>query len=403
MNYNKLALKSLLTDNNPYLLQHLTENYFTKSYKTIYRLVNQFYDKHNKLPKSEDLIALFETKLPEDKAATFTAIIKSLDKLQTNLSPEEILEGLKEVKALTEVEENLELLINYAENKDVKNLTNLLNNLSNKLQNTFNDFIPTEASEVEFKNISLASVSNCLPTLSENGVDFYGLSIIGAGSGSGKSILSLQQAIFAYEIEGLNVAFLSLELDESLLLMRMYSQVTNTPFREILSNPNKKEIIDTWKSEYFNRDNKFYIKHRRYTTEELRQVIKTLIKQGVKLFVIDYLNLVEFENNKEEWKQLANLVKDLHELAVNNGVVIISPTQIEIEESKSGRVHAVTRGSKELLYSSSVFLLLYQDKEEAAENVSRVIVQKARNSTKLTCMLENDFQHMKFKDLGITV
>jgi len=185
--------------------------------------------------------------------------------------------------------------------------------------------------------------------------------------------------------------------------MRMYSQATDTSFREILSNPNKKEIIDEWKSNYFNRDNKFYIKHRRYTTEELKQVIKTLIKQGVKLFVIDYLNLVEFENSKEEWKQLANLVKDLHELAVNNGVVIISPTQIELEESKNGRVQAVTRGSRELLYSSSVFLLLYQDKEEAAENVSRVIVQKARNSTKITCMLENDFQHMKFKDLGITL
>jgi replicative DNA helicase len=274
--------------------------------------------------------------------------------------------------------------------------------LNNKVNNIENNYVPSDIKEVEFKNVNLAKVESFLPTLRDNGIDLYGVSVVASPSGHGKSNFVLQQALHTYDVEGKSVGFISLELDESLLLLRMYSQVTNTPFKEIMSNPNKKNIIDNWKIEYFNRDNKFYIKYMRYTVEELLAAVKLLAKEGVKLIVIDYLNLVSFPNG-EEWKHLSNLVKDLHELAINNGLVILSPSQVNIEESKSGNVTAVSRGSKELEFSASVFLVLYANDEEKAEGVSRLIIQKSRNSQKLNLMVKTDFTTMKFKDLGITI
>jgi replicative DNA helicase len=398
----KIAIKQLLIDKDTYLLNQLNSSYFTKSYKTIYKVIEEYYDNKNKLPTKIDLISLFENKLSESRAETFKAIIKSLDKINTNMSAEEILKELKKHKLLVEVESKLEDLVKAGENKDVNKLMCTINDLNNKVNNIENDYVPELVQNIEFKNVNLAKVESFLPTLRDNGIDLYGVSIVASPSGHGKSNFVLQQALHTYAVEGKSVGFISLELDNSLLLLRMYSQATNTPFKEIMSNPNKKTIIDEWKAEYFNRENRFYIKYRRYTVEELLATVKLLAKEGVKLIVIDYLNLVSFPNG-EEWKHLSNLVKDLHELAINNGLVILSPSQVNIEESKGGNITAVSRGSKELEFSASVFLVLYANNEEKQENVSRLIIQKSRNSKKLNLMVKTDFTTMQFEDLKIIV
>ena len=100
---------------------------------------------------------------------------------------------------------------------------------------------------------------------------------------------------------------------------------------------------------------------------------------------------------------MANLVKDLHALSVEHNIVILSPTQLNLTKDKKGNIEATTRGSKELNFSSSLFLLIYQNKEEFKEGVARIIVEKARNAKKLTLMTKTDFEHMKFTDLGITL
>jgi replicative DNA helicase len=402
MNVQKIAIKHLLLDRNTHFLHQLIDAYFTKSYKTIYKLIESYYDSKGKLPAKDDLLSLFENKLSKEKAETYKAIIKSLDRIESDMTADEILAELKKHKLLVEVENKLEDLVKAGENKDVGTLMNIIGDLNNKINNIENSYVPADVKEVEFKNINLVTLDSCLPTLRDNGINITNLTILGARSGQGKSLLAIQQALYTYE-QGHSVAFLSLELPESLLLMRMYANVNKVSIKEIMANPDKKNIIDKWKETYFNRENKFYIKHRRYTATEVKSVVRMLAKQGVQLIVIDYLGLIEFDNNYEDWRNLANLVKDLHALSVELGVVILSPTQINIEESKSGSVNITTRNSKELIFSSSLFLVLHANEEEKQENVSRLIVEKARSAQQMTLMVKNNFEYMAIEDLGIIV
>jgi len=397
MNFQKIALKQLLKDRNVQLLNKLTPNLFSGAYKNIVRLFDTYYSKHNKLPTKDDIIALFQSKLPKDKAETYTAIIDSLNKIESELNTDELLSELRYDSVAKSVDSEVAKIVELAENKDLDKLKVVLLDLQNKI-NKVDDSGVDDILNVDFKNVNLSYIDNCLDTLRDRGINFTGLSIIGAKSSGGKSLLSLQQALYTYE-QGHSVGFLSLELDESLLLTRMYSQINKTNYKELLQNSSKKELIDKWKVKYFDRENKFYIKHKRYTISGLKDTIKDLIDKGVKLIVIDYLNLVAFDSVNDEWKSLANLVKELHQLAIESGVVILSPTQVNLEVSKNGHIQISSRGSQELIYSSSLFLVIYQDKEERAENVSRIIVEKARNAQKITCMVKNDFDTMSFTDL----
>ena len=218
---------------------------------------------------------------------------------------------------------------------------------------------------------------------------------------SGKSLFSLQQALYSYKETGVKVGVLSLELPLSQLKARMYSIVNDIPYYEAIKPENKEKILQ-WQREYFE-PNSFFIKAIRYNVEEIRKAIDYMLKKGVKLIIIDYLNLVEADNYKEEWKQLADLAKDLHAKSVEHNIVILTPTQVNLSESKKGEVEATTRGSRELEFSSSLFLLIHQNKEEYKEKVARIIIKKARNAKRLTLMVRTEFEKMKFVDTSIIV
>jgi len=239
-------------------------------------------------------------------------------------------------------------------------------------------------------------------TAKQTGLALSGLTIIGANSGHGKSVFVLNQALYSYH-QGNIVSIMSLELGESQLLARLFCQENDYLYSNFLKLPfeKQKELIDDFKNSFDK--NRLFINHFRYDVSKIKQAILKDIRRGAKLIVIDYLNLVKLEGSKEEWKMLAGLIKDLHEIATKYGVVILTPTQIDLEEKKDKTIRATTRGTKELEYSASNFFILYSDYEEYKNNMTRLIVQKSRIGRKITCVLETDFAHMKFKDLGIII
>jgi replicative DNA helicase len=66
-------------------------------------------------------------------------------------------------------------------------------------------------------------------------------------------------------------------------------------------------------------------------------------------------------------------------------------------------VIATSRTSREIDFSASLSILLYQNVEEKKEGIVRVIVNKNRNGDKPTLMCKADFAKMKFIDLGILI
>ena len=399
MNYQKIAIKKIMEDQSLPLLTKLNSNNFNKSYKTIFKMIEAYYDKYNKIPTIDVLKAYADSNFKKEKAEVVNSILTSLNRIEENLTDEEIVEAIKKDTIIRNIDSVSEEFIDALQEKDIDKLLTLTEQIQNSVIQ-INNTLPEDITQTEFKKIGLASVPCYLPTFQREGIDLTGLTIVGGFSGSGKSLFSLQQALYSYE-QGHKVGILSLELPIPMLMTRMYSLVNDVEYREVLHNVSKEEI-ENWKKSYF-RPNSFFVKDIRYNTTEIKKAVNYMVKQGVKVIVIDYLNLVEANSNQEEWKQMANLVKDLHALSVEHNIVIISPSQLNINVDKKGNIEATTRGSKELEYSSSVMLLIYQSKEEYEEGVARVIVKKARSAKKITLMTKTEFSKMKFVDLGITV
>jgi len=399
MNWQKIALKKLLIDNDYSLYTHLSKELFSKSYRTIFVMIDKYYDAYSKLPTADMLIAYIKSNFADDVAEVLTAILESLDKIKDNTTNDEVVKELNKEKVVRELDNVAEDFLTALKNKQIDKVVKIAENIQTKAMEV-NNKMPEDIRETDYKMEGLATLPIFLPTLQEHNINLAGLSIIGAKSGAGKSLFSLQQALYTYE-QGYKVGILSLELPLSQLKARMYSIVNGVPYHEVIKPENKEKILQ-WQKEYFKPDT-FFIKAIRYNIEEITKAIDYMIKKGVKLIVIDYLNLVEADNYKEEWKQLADLVKDLHAKAVEYNIVILTPTQVNLSETKKGEIEATTRGSRELEYSSSLYLLLYQNNEEYKEGVARVIVKKARNAKKLTLMVRTDFEKMRFQDTGIII
>gem|GEM_PF-4368063 len=72
-------------------------------------------------------------------------------------------------------------------------------------------------------------------------------------------------------------------------------------------------------------------------------------------------------------------------------------------KEKDGELKIHVRGSKELENSSSVFLFIYQTREEYESKTARVFTLKARNAKKATYMVQTEFGKMKFVDTGVVL
>jgi len=400
MNWQKIALKKLLIDNDYSLYTHLNKELFSKSYRTIFVMIDKYYDAYSKLPTIDVLVAYIKSNFADDVADILVAILESLSKIKDNTTNDEVIKELNKEKVVRELDNVAEDFLSALKNKQIDKVVKIAENIQVKAMEV-NNKMPDDIRETDYKMEGLATLPIFLPTLQKQGIHLAGLSVIGSDSGSGKSLFSLQQALYSYKETGVKVGVLSLELPLSQLKARMYSIVNDIPYYEAIKPENKEKILQ-WQKEYFEPDS-FFIKAIRYNVEEIRKAIDYMIKKGVKLIIIDYLNLVEADNYKEEWKQLADLAKDLHAKSVEHNIVILTPTQVNLSENKKGEVEATTRGSRELEFSSSLFLLIHQNKEEYKEKVARIIIKKARNAKKLTLMVRTEFEKMKFVDTSIIV
>jgi hypothetical protein len=85
--------------------------------------------------------------------------------------------------------------------------------------------------------------------------------------------------------------------------------------------------------------------------------------------------------------------------------VILTPTQVNIQDTKEkdGELKVTTRGSRELEFSATVFLFIYQSKEEYEEGMARIFTIKARNASKKTYVVKTNFAIMAFEDTGMVL
>jgi len=202
--------------------------------------------------------------------------------------------------------------------------------------------------------------------------------------------------------------YLNIELPENEMMARMLSHYYMTPFSEIY-NPNLAPAeIKMWqdrKDEMFSRTNKFRMANTTLDSEIIKQFIIQEHATGLDMVIIDYIQLVENSSNIEQWKFIQNFVKELHQLTMKLGIVVILPIQINTVDVKEeeGTIKLTTRGSRELEFTSSLWLHIHQSPQEKQDNVARLFTIKSRHSAKPIYVCETEFANMRFNDVGVTV
>lgn len=219
----------------------------------------------------------------------------------------------------------------------------------------------------------------------------------------GKSVLALQQALHSYK-EGNDILFLNLELSKTEMLSRALSCSYDIPISDIYKNLSEEEVkkYSKLKDELFSLPNKFKMVNKNMQADEIISMIKAEAKTGLDVVVIDYLQLVDKpQGYGEQWQFLTVFVKQLHQLSLELGITIISPIQVNEVNFKNDNIHITTRGSRELEFSSSLWVHIHQDDSEAKDNMCRLFTIKARHAQKATYILETQFNKMKFKSTGL--
>ncbi len=406
MNYERLALKKLLTDKDIRLLAQLKEQFFLrKPTQLVFKVLKNFYNEYGRIPDVDSLLPFAKLKLADNDYSIVEGLIEGLSTVKIDATSVEIVKGLKEATLLKHIDNNIETLVTAAKYKNVKQVQSIIKELTQVVE--YSDKLPVDIKEEQYTPGRIAKVESFLKSMRNNGVYIAGLTLYGAITGGGKSVFAMNQAMFTYEQLHQDVCYINLELPKDEVIERMYCHATGEAFGNVHGNtdPDNVKRVNEWKDKYFDKPNKFKLKCARYTASELYEIIRQQAKEGVSFFVIDYLQIIDADSSTEEWKQLRNLVRDLHSLTIELGIVILTPVQVNVLDvkEKNNNIQVQARGSKELENSATLFLFQWQTYEEYKEGSARIFTIKGRNAPRLTYIVETDYKHMTIKDTGITI
>ena len=405
MNFKKLALAKVLTDKDLSTLLKLKIEYFTdRNSKFIYKTLKSYVTKFNKIPSVEVLSAAIESHVDRDKATIYIGYLEGLTLVDgKDISYEELEAGLSEDSIVRAVDVTIAEIVEAAQAKDSEALKQLLTTLNEKV------FTPSievqDAKDVAFSIDNIQSVDCYLDTIKLSGTQLFGVVLISGSSGGGKSIWALNQAIHSYN-QGLDILYINLELGGNEQMARMLSHIDQKPFGEIYTPNLSQADLDKYnarKREYFSKANKFKMINANAYKSDIISIIRDEAKSGLELVVLDYIQLVGNDSMDKDWQFISNLVKDLHRLSLELGIVIITPIQINAADVKEeqNEISLTTRGSRELEFSSSLWFHIHQSREEYAEKVARLFTIKSRHSDKKIYMLSTVFDKMSFEDTGV--
>jgi len=408
MNFEKMTLVRLMRHKDVKLLTALDQKMFNRpSNKVLFKAIKSYYHKHGRIPDVDTLSEAIKVQLPADKAETYIGLLEGFEAFDGEiLESNEIRKNLQEAYVIKTVETNLEKLVEASKERDIANVRLILNTLQSATLS--NNKTPENMLVVDYEPSKIRIIDACMASMRDNGLKMGGLVLVGAGSGAGKSVFTLQQLMYSFSVDDISCALLNMELSVDESIARMYSHATGEDFANVYGNTDPQVVakVNNWKQRYFAKENaEFRIKSIRYSMQEIEQTIRQQAAEGIILFGVDYLQIADFDSGGEEWQQLRDLVRMLHQLTQELQIVIVSPVQINFSDTqvKDNEIKVTVRGSKELEFSSSVFLFIYQSPEEYKEDIARIFTIKARNARKNTYMVSTDFKHMVFSDTGVVM
>ena len=220
------------------------------------------------------------------------------------------------------------------------------------------------------------------------------LVIIAATTSGGKSALAIQLLINMY-LYGLDIALVSLEMDNEEVLSRILSNLAEVDGTAInlggMNFKQKESVKKAWKSfQAFGKKNEC-----RYTLYSpsgdlsLHDILFRLKPYKYSVHIIDYISLLK-EGKEDQWKSLGKYARQAKLFAKSTNSVVVLLAQLDDNEHVR-----YARSIKE--HSDNLWTWVYGS-EARKSNVIYVNQQKARNQKIFPFSLYANFNFMTFRD-----
>ena len=231
------------------------------------------------------------------------------------------------------------------------------------------------------------------------------LIIIAARPGAGKSALAIHFAASAAE-SGSPVMMFSLEMSDTQIAMREIAMQNRLKYSRLRKGEiDEMEMSRIIKSESIEQRNFYVDSSSKLSIAILRtKVMKAIYDKGIKLVVIDYLNLMEGEQNRNQTTadKISEITKELKRMAKQFNIPIILLAQlnrdVEKETDKQPQLHHL-KSSGAIEEYSDVVLLLYRPayyQKEKCEKPNSLFIDIAKHkqgstgAVEVYCEIENN-------------
>lgn len=152
--------------------------------------------------------------------------------------------------------------------------------------------------------------------------------VIGARPSIGKTAMAIEMGLNNAK-DGVKVAYFSFEMNFFKINKRIFNW-----YKGRLVHPSEHRIIRE-EEEFKNITSNFLCYEKYLTGEQLFLKMKKAVKQGCKLIIIDYLQLVKF-SGMDEWGGLRKLTFECKKFAKENNVFVLSLSQVSRDSETMG-------------------------------------------------------------------
>jgi replicative DNA helicase len=237
--------------------------------------------------------------------------------------------------------------------------------------------------ENQYGNSELAiptGIANVDKWITGGGIKTGSLTVIAAPPSGGKTTLGLQMVDLA-ACKGIPSCIISLEMTADELILKLGARRGH----KWLSNPKSHPVSQDTLAEYLAELNvevsqlPLHIIDSVFTLDGITRTIKRLAGRGVKVFLIDYLQLIQTEETRH--LGVADCSQRFKNLAKSLDIAIIAPSQItgELTDFRTAKL----RWAAEISFDAdNIFIIEDTDKTEAVVRGVRVCCQKQRSGAR---------------------
>lgn len=220
---------------------------------------------------------------------------------------------------------------------------------------------------------------------------------VGGNPGFGKSLVAMNFCATAMRLVGEPIGYVTLEMTAREIAQRVYAITTDQNIRHF----EKREYNANALTPIRELPNFYVPDSVAHRWETVVQTFTEMYEEGVRYFVLDYLQLVQAGNERTVFEAVAETVTYLRAWALNNGCVMLCLSQFNRETSKNYQDKPVSQslwGGMLLEASSDLVLLLDHSRYTKVGNTGArtwLLCDKNRHGPRVEIPIQWDWQTLQ--------